>query len=85
MTMIYEKQFWCGDCQQNHMIKLHSTSELNERDQVFLFFDGDYRDQLRKHTVCGSCDRNITPHTDVDIVSIKGEWREICLDCLRKV
>jgi len=45
---------------------------------------GDYADQRRKHSVCGGCGGNITPHADIDIVASNGEWKGICLECFRK-
>ena len=84
MTFISEKQLWCSDCRRNHVIKVYSTAELTLQQTARFFVEGDYRDQLRKRTVCGSCGDNITPHTDVDIVEIKGEWKEICLECFQK-
>jgi hypothetical protein len=84
MTSIYERQLWCSDCRRNHVIKLYSKGELDERDQARLFPDGDYADQLRKHSVCGNCGSNMPPHTDLDIVVTDGEWKEICLECFRK-
>ena len=83
MTMIYEKQFWCDDCQRSHTIKLHSIGEADDDDKARLFPDGNYADQLRKHTVCASCGGNIIPHTNLDIVSIKGEWKDLCPECVR--
>jgi hypothetical protein len=84
MTIIYEKKLWCADCRRDHVIKLYSTGELNEHEKARFFVAGDYADQLRKHTVCGSCGCNITPHTDIDIVATNGEWKEICLECFQK-
>jgi hypothetical protein len=84
MTFIYENQLWCSDCRRNHVIKLYSTVELTSEQAARLFVAGDYDDQLKKHTVCGSCGGNITPHNDIDIVEIQGEWKEICLECFRK-
>ena len=84
MTRIYERQLWCSDCRCNHVVKLYSAGELSEPERERFFVEGDHADQLRKHTVCGSCGGNITPHTDIDIVVIQGEWKEICLECLRK-
>jgi hypothetical protein len=65
------------------MIKDNSTVELSEDDKATLFADGEYVDQLRKHSVCVSCGSNITPHTDLTIVSLKGDWKEICPECAR--
>ena len=84
MTFIYEKQLWCSDCRRNHVIKIYSTAELTFQETARFFIEGDYRDQLRKHTVCGSCGENLTPHSDVDIIEIRGEWKEICLECFQK-
>ena len=84
MTTIYEKQFWCRDCRRTHVIKLYSTGELNEQEKARFFVDGDVEEQLRKPTVCGGCGRNITAHTDIDIVATNGEWKEICLECFRR-
>jgi len=84
MTIIYEKVAWCADCGRDHVIKLYSTGELNEQEKARFLVGGDYADQFRKHTVCGTCGCNITPHTDIDIVAINGEWKEICLECFQK-
>jgi len=84
MTFIYENQLWCSGCRRNHVIKLYSTVELTPEQATRLFVEGDYDDQLKKHTVCGSCGGNITPHNDIDIVETEGEWKEICLECFRK-
>ena len=59
-------------------------SRVNPEQATRLFVEGDYDDQLKKHTVCGSCGGNITPHNDIDIVETEGEWKEICLECFRK-
>ena len=83
MTFIYEKQLWCRDCRRNHVIKVYATKELSAPQIAHLLVEGDYKDQLRKHTVCGSCGGNITPHTDIDIVETEGQWKEICLECFR--
>jgi hypothetical protein len=37
---------------------------------------------LMRHTVCGNCGCNITPHLDIDIVATNGGWREVCIECL---
>ena len=83
MTFIYERQFWCEDCKRSHMVKVYSNGELSDGEKSRLFVKNDYGSQLRKHAVCRRCGRNITPHTDIDLVADDGEWREICLDCLR--
>jgi predicted RNA-binding Zn-ribbon protein involved in translation (DUF1610 family) len=84
MTTVLEKQFWCDDCKRTHIIKVTSTAELSDDDKATLFSDGEYADQLRKHSVCVSCGSNITPHTDLTLVSLRGEWKEICPQCARK-
>ena len=84
MSFIYEKQLWCSDCRRNHVIKVYSTAELTPGRTARFFVDGDYSDQLKKHTVCGGCGDNITAHTDIDIVEMGGEWKEICLECFQK-
>ena len=84
MTIIYEKQIWCADCRRHHVVKLYSPDTLDEREKARFFVPGDYADQLMKHCVCGGCGVNITPHADIDIVAIQGEWKEICLECFRK-
>jgi hypothetical protein len=80
MTFIYEKQLWCSDCRRSH----YSTAELSPEQAARFFTEGDYNEQVRKHTVCGNCGGNITPHNDIDIVETKGEWKETCLECFRK-
>jgi hypothetical protein len=65
-------------------VKLYSSVELNEEEKLRFFVDGDYADQLRKRSVCGSGGSNLAPHTDLDILQTRGEWKEICLDCFRK-
>jgi len=84
MTFIYEKQLWCSDCRRSHVIKVYSTAELSPEQAARFFTEGDYNEQVRKHTVCGNCGGNITPHNDIDIVETKGEWKETCLECFRK-
>jgi hypothetical protein len=84
MTTIYERQLWCADCRRPHVIKLYSAAELDEQEKARFFVDGDYADHLRKHTVCGTCGGNITPHSDIDIMATGGEWKEICLECFQK-
>jgi len=84
MTTIYEQQIWCGDCRRNHVIKLYSIGALDEWEKARFFAQGEYADQLMKHSVCGGCGGNIIPHRDIDIVADKGEWKEICLECFRK-
>ncbi|HEX7232061.1 MAG TPA: hypothetical protein VF452_16795 [Candidatus Binatia bacterium] len=84
MTFIHEKQLWCSDCRRNHVIKVYSPAELTPQRAARFFVEGDYSDQLKKHTVCGSCGDNITPHKDIDILEIGGEWKEICLECFQK-
>jgi hypothetical protein len=85
MTVIWENQFWCDDCKRNHIIKVHSTGELSDDDRAAFFADGEYVDQLRTHTVCGRCGRNIIPHTNLTIVSIEGEWKDVCPECARNL
>jgi hypothetical protein len=82
MTLIWENQFWCGDCKCNHVIKVLSNSELSDYDKATFFAGGDYAEQFRKHTVCGNCGTNIVPHTNLTIV-FKGERKEICPACAR--
>jgi hypothetical protein len=83
MTMIWEKQFWCSDCQRTHLIRVQSPIELSETERAALFSEGDYADQSKRHTVCVRCGTNIIPHNDLTIVSIRGEWKEICPACTR--
>ena len=84
MTIVYERQIWCADCRRNHVMKLYSRGVLDEREKARFFLPGDYADQLMKHSACGGCGGNITPHTDIDIVVNKDEWQEICFECFRK-
>jgi Zn finger protein HypA/HybF involved in hydrogenase expression len=83
MTLVSEKQFWCEDCKRTHMVKVHSSGELSKADKATFLAEGEYAEQLKKHTVCGTCGGNILPHTDLTIVAIKGEWKEICPECAR--
>ena len=83
MAFLYERQFWCGDCQRSHMIKLYSQVELKPWEKARLFVGAGNGSPRRKHAVCRGCGRALTPHTDVDLVADNGEWTEICLDCLR--
>jgi hypothetical protein len=83
MTTTWEKQFWCGDCQRTHLIKVHSPDELSATEKAALFNEGEYAEQSRTHNVCGICNRNIIPHNDLTIVSSEGEWKEICPACAR--
>lgn len=83
MRTVWEKQFWCDDCKRSHMIRVNSTSELSDDEKAVFFVDGEYADQLRKHSICASCGSNITPHTDLTVVSLRGEWKEICPECAR--
>jgi hypothetical protein len=83
MAVIWEKQFWCDDCKRTHVIKVYSPSELSDDDKAAFFAEGEYCDQLRRHTVCGNCGRNVIPHTDLTVVSLKGEWKDICPECAR--
>lgn len=84
MSFIYERHFWCSGCRRNHVLKLYSQREIDDQERAGLFADGDYADQPRRHAVCVHCDRSITPHTDIDMVAVHGEWKEICLDCFRR-
>jgi hypothetical protein len=83
MAVIWEKQFWCDDCKRTHIIKVYSTSELSDDEKATFFAKGEYCDQLRKHTVCGSCGRNVIPHTDLTVASVRGEWKDLCPECAR--
>jgi len=80
---LYEKQCWCADCRRNHVIKLYSRGELNRQEETRFFADAEYADLLMRHTVCRNCGSNITPHVDIDIVALNGEWSEVCIECLR--
>jgi hypothetical protein len=85
MAVLSEKQFWCDDCKRTHTIKVYSISELSSDEEARFFAEGEYSDQLRNHTVCASCHRNVIPHTDRTVVSLKGEWKDMCPECAQNL